>query len=290
MTGTGAALAAVVIAVPQPRWSNDRQALPGLPGAERDGQNWRRVLGGVVSNAPEPHANHATVERDLTAAIRSLRPCGRLVVTFAGHGIAYPLTDARGEATIGYDQAVVVDDGPILNGLFGQMWRLRPDIEVLAIVDACHSADAIVRLAPDLTRPAENDLGLPLSDPCPGTLSPAAGSRSARPRAQMTNAAPARFPTSTQRWEIPAAKLLHVASSAADQRARETPDGGYFTTALLAKLQYSACRASIRTWLTETAQRLAQTEPVAQTQTMNVTYVGPGTDVLTFLDSAVGFG
>ncbi|MBK8756783.1 MAG: caspase family protein [Actinomycetales bacterium] len=288
MTGKGAALAAVVIAVPQPRWPEGRQALSRLPGAERDGQNWRRVLGGLVPKDIDPHANHDTVEQDLTAAIKSLRPGGRLVVTFAGHGIAYPLTDAHGKEVIGYDQAVVVDDGPILNGLFGRMWRLRPDIEVLAIVDACHSADAIVRLAPDLTRPAENDLGLPLSDPRPDALSPAAGSRAA-----LTNAALARFPTSTQVWPSPAARLLHVASSAADEKARETPDGGYFTSALLAKLQYSECRASIRTWLTETAQRLAQTEPVARTQTMNVSYVGASTDVTdvqNFLDSAVGFG
>ncbi|HMT33830.1 MAG TPA: caspase family protein [Dermatophilaceae bacterium] len=284
MTPTGDAdFVAVVIAIPRPAWG----LLRHLPGAVRDAERWRMALGTHRRYDPVPNADAAGIEQVLVSAMSDLCSGGRLLVTFSGHGVAFPVTDAHGEL-VSFDQAVVANDGPILNGMFGRLWRTRPDLEVLAIVDACHSQGALERLWPDRNEhegptPVESGLGVPTR--APAAHLPAQPPDADQIRAALRTIATAdlAFPLSTERWDVAAARLVHVASCAADERSRETPEGGYFTQALLSELQYADSRASIRAWLSATARRI---DPMLD-QHMNATYVGERPD---FLDSPVGFG
>jgi caspase domain-containing protein len=119
----------------------------------RDLARVRSFLGGRGYELFTPRdLRAADVASQLERLVDATGPSDELVVYFTGHGYRYK--DDDGDEADGWDEALVCSDDALSDDWFRDLWRrARPGARFIVIIDACHSASAVLGVDVSSTSP-----------------------------------------------------------------------------------------------------------------------------------------
>lgn len=131
---------------------------PPLAGVATDVRSMRSLLAGAgfevtVARGAE-NLTSTGVKASLLRLVDETGPGDLAIIYLTGHGYRYP--DTSGDEVDGWDEAFVCADGPIPDDWFrAKLWpHTKPGARIVAVVDACHSASAVLGLRPgDIPEP-----------------------------------------------------------------------------------------------------------------------------------------
>jgi hypothetical protein len=145
---------ALLVGVPSTDWDS---RLPHLPGVVADIQAMAALLGARDFEVIIASGAGLTVTGVSEALVKMLDDSGEGdlgVMYLSGHG--YHVADQDGDETDPWDEAFVCSDGVIRDDWFRTtFWpRMQPGSQIVAVVDACHSASALTMLQKPPAQPS----------------------------------------------------------------------------------------------------------------------------------------
>ena len=149
---------ALIMGVPVTRYQPGGRQFPALTTASEDVNNMRRLLqgGGFSDSAIDvrpPDLSAEDAMSDMIRLVAATREGDLSVMYFSGHGWSFP--DPGPAPDEANDECLVFADKPIVDDWArSRLWpKARAGARVVVMLDACHSATAILGLGDDKAAP-----------------------------------------------------------------------------------------------------------------------------------------
>lgn len=126
-----------------------------LKGCVNDANDWGNILenaGFAVDKVLDAQAAKSTVLSKFDNLITSAKPGDEIVFTYSGHGTS--VADRSGDEIDGYDEALVLHDGIVLDDeLRAILQKADPNAHITVISDSCFSGTVTRALISDTAKP-----------------------------------------------------------------------------------------------------------------------------------------